>query len=496
MLNNLKLTYKTWVYLGLIVSLLLRLFNLNYEGLWNDELFTAHSANPFRPVSFTIDSLKNDVHPPLHNILSRFWVMKFGYNDISFRILNIIIGSLGVLSVYHVSKSLFSKKIAIIAMWLATVNPFLIEYSQEVRAYGLLFLLANYSYYFFIKLYKEPKQKNYLFLYAITTGAALYTHYFALYILFSQLVILLFLVNYKTLLKFWVWYIIMFALPILLFAPWVPYLIQHSKRLFEWIKPPSLEMVYTFPKEFFKDPFLGSAVILMISVFLVYSLLRIFFKIQFFERIVKKYQSQLILISLWIILYFSIPYIRSSMSSSNMNDRYFIALICPMLMFLAFSISLVKINRVQNNIIIGLLFYSTITLFLNEQPYYDHKHTYRDIVEDTNEIEANTPILYLTKKPRNFHYYLRQYKFRQITGKQVDFDKIIEQKSPDEYAIFIDLQFKLKDIDVILKEERIKYEGYELINIKQTKNKYNVVTTMMYYYRKKSKLYGVYSKIN
>ena len=163
MSKTISISHTTLLYFGLITAFLLRLFNLNFEGLWNDELFTAYSADPSRSLSWTIKYVGGDVHPPLHNILSKYWAENFGYNDTSLRMLNVVIGTVGVLSVYHLGKILFNKKVAIAALWIAVVNSFLIEYSQEVRAYILLFVLANYSFYFFTKIFSKFIKSKYLF---------------------------------------------------------------------------------------------------------------------------------------------------------------------------------------------------------------------------------------------------------------------------------------------------------------------------------------------
>ena len=120
--NIFTIDSKYFIYLVLLVSLILRLYNLNYEGLWNDELFTAYTSSPRLSIGAIIEILKKDIHPPLHNILSHYWNLIFSYNDTSLRVFNVLIGVWVVLSIYQLAKLLFNKKVAIYAICLAVLN--------------------------------------------------------------------------------------------------------------------------------------------------------------------------------------------------------------------------------------------------------------------------------------------------------------------------------------------------------------------------------------
>ncbi|MDT0555563.1 hypothetical protein [Patiriisocius hiemis] len=55
-----KITIKNQylIYIGLLIAFLLRAFNLNYQGLWNDELYTAVTSHPRLSIIEVIDFLK------------------------------------------------------------------------------------------------------------------------------------------------------------------------------------------------------------------------------------------------------------------------------------------------------------------------------------------------------------------------------------------------------------------------------------------------------
>ncbi len=147
------------------------------ESLWGDECFSALAVQ--RPFGEMIKVVMNDTAPPLFYILGAIWGRIFGFSEISLRFLSFLL-MLGAaifsgLIIYHLQKN---KKLAILAGLLSFVVPFLEPFAFEWRMYALLTFTIMGSVYFFIKRSWVP--------YIIFTVAALYTHHFALFTLFSQ----------------------------------------------------------------------------------------------------------------------------------------------------------------------------------------------------------------------------------------------------------------------------------------------------------------------
>jgi len=475
---------KHYLYLAFIGALVLRLFNLNYEGLWNDELFTADTANPANSISHIIFLLKLDIHPPLHNILSYFWSHIFSYSDTSLRVFNVVIGLGGLLSLYHLGKLLFNKKVALYAVLLATVNFFLIRYSQEVRAYGLLFLLSNYSFYFFVKLLRGEMNTKNSIAYVLITTALLYTHYFGMFVMASQFAASFVIINW-TIVKRQFWkYLITFVGPILLFSFWFPILKVHLERETKsWRDAPSLEMVYTYTQEFFNDyalAFIASSLVLLTGVFLM---LRRFRKVKFVEKLIKNKVKVLAMLVIWTAVYFMIPYFKSSWSTSMMVTRYFIVMLAPILLILAFYLSKIKGRSLRNGILATVLGYSLLLLFLKENPYYAQTTSYREIAAETKLMNNDPPIFYLanTTNERYFRYYLTQYKF---SKGRVNFDaltQLVGRESSNEYFVFLDL----RPVPEKYKKAIPMVEGYYKSDSTTFANKYNIQTVRRIRYKKR-----------
>lgn len=476
-----KLKTKHYFYLACIGALVLRLYNLNYEGLWNDELFTADTANPGNSLSRIIHLLKLDIHPPLHNLLSYYWSHIFSYSDTSLRVFNVVLGLGGLLSLYHLGKLLFNKKVALYAVLLATVNFFLIRYSQEVRAYSLLFLLSNYSFYFFVKLLRGEMNAKNSIAYVLITTALLYTHYFGMFVMAAQFVASFVIINWPVVKRqFWK-YLITFVGPILLFSFWFPILKVHLERKTKsWRDTPSLKMVYTYTQEFFNDyalAFIASTLVLILGAFLI---LRKFRKIVFIEKLIKAKAKVLAILVIWTAVYFMIPYLKSSWSTSMMVTRYFIVMLTPILLILAFSLSKIKGRSLRNGILATVLGYSLLLLFLNEKPYYTQSTSYREIAEEARMINNDAPVLFLSNNGRYFKYYLAQNNFTKIRVNIDAFTKLIDRDSSEEYFVFLDI----RPVPRKYKNAIPMVEGYHEIESKTFANKHNIKTARLIRYRK------------
>ena len=166
-----------------LFALALRLYRLNYESYWGDEVFAfALVKLPWGGMHAAM--VKDVVHPPLHYYLLHEWFQWFGFGTLQGRLLSAIFGTLAVPALYGLAKLLFDKQTALISALLLAVSQLSIQYSQEARAYALLLLLTITSSYFFLRALKERRP---LFWWLFVASAILVecTHYFGLLALVS-----------------------------------------------------------------------------------------------------------------------------------------------------------------------------------------------------------------------------------------------------------------------------------------------------------------------
>lgn len=139
----------------LVLGLVLRLINLN-QSLWLDEAISALAARDFSYLGIIFDFLRIDNHPPIFYLILKFWGEIFGFTDWILRILPVVLGTAVIYFVYQIALKISGIiKLALIAGFLCATSPLLIYYSQEVRMYILITLLAVIQTFIFINILKK-----------------------------------------------------------------------------------------------------------------------------------------------------------------------------------------------------------------------------------------------------------------------------------------------------------------------------------------------------
>jgi uncharacterized membrane protein len=170
----------------LLVAVALRFFHLDFQSLWVDELFSVVFSHPDLGLSQIAAAYADDVHPLGYPLLLHWWLGFFGDTGLAARALSAVFGVLGVAAMYAAGRWCFDLRTGIFAAVLTTVNWFHLAYSQEARAYSLVFLLAALSNWAFIAVLGRPGWRTAGF-YGLATAAAIHVHYYGIVALFGQL---------------------------------------------------------------------------------------------------------------------------------------------------------------------------------------------------------------------------------------------------------------------------------------------------------------------
>ena len=208
-----------------------------HTSLWFDESYSVAIAN-----KGFIDIWKitgKDVHPALYYWLLHFVNLIFGNNILMYRLFSLIaIAILGILGYTHIRKD-FGEKTGIIFSYLTYFLPVMCTYSSEIRMYSwsclFVTLMAIYGYRFYKTIKNEDKkniQKNLIF-FGIFSICSSHIHYYALVTAgLINLILLIYLLinrekNKKTLKEF----LILASIQILLYIPWLIYLVGQLKHV-------------------------------------------------------------------------------------------------------------------------------------------------------------------------------------------------------------------------------------------------------------------------
>ncbi|MCB9099349.1 MAG: glycosyltransferase family 39 protein [Anaerolineales bacterium] len=167
----------------------LRLYHLDFQPLWGDEGWSVYFAT--ENLGQLIALTAADIHPPLYYLLLKGWFGLMGVGPEAARLLSVLIGTLLIPVLLVLGRRLFGARVGVIAAAVAALMPMAIYYAQEVRMYGLVTLLGAASTYFFVRwqpyIEKPSAGRAYLLGYIATTSAALYTMYYAAFIVLFQL---------------------------------------------------------------------------------------------------------------------------------------------------------------------------------------------------------------------------------------------------------------------------------------------------------------------
>lgn len=212
-----------WELLTLIlIAFALRLTRLNAQSLWYDEGVTWLLAS-YQSLLGLIQWTAADIQPPLYYLV--MWLVRpmFGDSEYGLRFPSVIFNILTMSVIYCLAQRLFANRLtAILAIILTTLSPGMVYYSQEARMYTLLILAATLSSYLLLRTLDghRPAKFGYIFV----TTAALYTHYFALFLLLTHLLYAgYFLWQNPNRPRYPIG--LMFGSLLLLFAPWLPILL-------------------------------------------------------------------------------------------------------------------------------------------------------------------------------------------------------------------------------------------------------------------------------
>jgi mannosyltransferase len=116
--------------------------------------------------------------------LLRTW-LHLGSSEFVVRLLSVVCAVATIPVIYLLGVRLFGRGTALIACFLLAVQPFHLELSQQARSYTLLVLLISLSSLFFLRMVENASWANCV-LYAVLSTAAIYSHFFAVLVIFAQ----------------------------------------------------------------------------------------------------------------------------------------------------------------------------------------------------------------------------------------------------------------------------------------------------------------------
>ena len=194
-----------------------------------------------------LNLIGQDVHVPLYPMILHGWIVAFGNDVGTIRILSLIFFLLSIPIFYVLGRRIYPAGIVLFATVLFSISPFMNWYANEARMYSLLVLVSLINMYFFIGITKNNSTSSWLG-FTVSALFGIYTHYFFWLLLLSSLI---FYVFNRHLFAPKAFRNILFTTIILVvaFAPWVTFVVllgKVSNSTPNLLPPTSVDLFNTF----------------------------------------------------------------------------------------------------------------------------------------------------------------------------------------------------------------------------------------------------------
>jgi len=170
-----------WIVAGLTaLAAAVRFPTLGLQSYHHDEIVT---ATRILPAGFwdAMDAVGfSESAPPLYYALAWLWTQFTGTGEYGLRSISALAGVATVPVAYGIGDALRGRRTGIAAAALVAVNPMLVWYSQEARAYALFALLTALSLLYFLRALDSGERRDFV-VWGTFSALALATHYFAVF---------------------------------------------------------------------------------------------------------------------------------------------------------------------------------------------------------------------------------------------------------------------------------------------------------------------------
>jgi mannosyltransferase len=224
------------------------LFNVTDAAIWFDEAFGAYLIQ----FSF-VDVARytaTDVHPPLYYWVLKAWAGLFGTGELGLRSLSIFFALATIAMTFLLTRRLFGRKVALVALLFLALSPMLVRYADEARMYTMAAFIVVSATYALVKA-TDTQQRKWWVIYGVLVGLGMWTHYFTALIWLSHWVWRAWLTYVRDAsLKSW-WkkfftkdWVIAHIVAVGVFSPWLYFMVKQLgvvQAAGFWIGPVSLD---------------------------------------------------------------------------------------------------------------------------------------------------------------------------------------------------------------------------------------------------------------
>jgi len=151
------------------------LFNITNAAIWFDEAFSSYI------IQFSYADIARytatDVHPPFYYWVLKAWTDLFGNGEFGLRSLSVAFSAAAITITFFLTRRLFGRKVAWVALLFLILSPMLVRYSDEARMYTMAAFIVVAATYALVKALSS-NQKRWWVVYGTLVSLGMWTHYF------------------------------------------------------------------------------------------------------------------------------------------------------------------------------------------------------------------------------------------------------------------------------------------------------------------------------
>lgn len=229
-MNNIRGDLDTkwlWLIIAITSGVALRLFALDQQSLWLDEMTSIQIAQ--KTWDQIVIGQGHDHHtPPFYYLLLHLWGRFIPLTEFGLRLFSVSVDAVNMVLVGLLCSRFISKDSSLLVVSAYALSPFAVYYAQEGRMYTLAVLFALL---YTLAIERLVRSKGSLLLWAVTAGFILalgiYTHYYLVLYAFSVISLSLYVARRSYMRVTFI--VLSGLLAILLFAPWIPMMLQLAR---------------------------------------------------------------------------------------------------------------------------------------------------------------------------------------------------------------------------------------------------------------------------
>ncbi|MBU6321679.1 MAG: glycosyltransferase family 39 protein [Patescibacteria group bacterium] len=165
-------------------------FAFRHESLRLDEAQSLWQVS--RPARAIIAIVAGDVHVPLYHLLLHAWLLAAGDTVAVARLLSLLFFVASVPLVYLLGERAYGRRVALFAVVLFALSPFMNWYASEIRMYTMLVFFTVLNQYCFLRLAEGERGRGVWAFYGVSALLGAFTHYFFFLNLLAEAVYYLF----------------------------------------------------------------------------------------------------------------------------------------------------------------------------------------------------------------------------------------------------------------------------------------------------------------